>query len=393
MSNELNLESNLKSNDNDNIATNDDFGDELLNDLKALDEATDDMEESVKTTKESKQKLAKTSSPKTIDSVSIALQSAEISQSSAENSQRAIEAAIKLSHEQKQQTLELSDLTLGWRNTVNKANKTIERQKKAVSIMLIISFVLSSVAVGAVGYLYSSLNKKNELMKGDVLDIISTELSLSGKKYQTKQDQLASLIESINIAQTTSRPPLVKKEIAQQKTIQDTAPTTKVIETKVVKFDDSKINKQLLEFNQQQQKQMYKIEALLGKINQNQNNLTHNQTAPQMVSPIKVTAMGLTESQLKKLNSISWAIDKQSKILQAIQKKVSAQNNKPKKIDIDQKTPNNTKKLETLLKDLKEQINQIQNQQRATQDQVQSLKTKTKKPASIPREYRYKSRD
>jgi len=390
MSNELNLESNLKSNDNDTVATNDDFGDELLNDLKALDEATDDMEESVKIAKESEQKLANTDAPKTIDSVTIALQSAEISQSSAENSQRAVEAAIKLSHEQKQQAMELSDLTLGWRNTVNKAHKAIESQKKAVSIMLVVSLVLSSVAVGAVGFLYSSLNKKNELLKGDVLDIISTELSLSSKKYQTKQDQLGSLIESINIPQMA---PVVKKETIQQNTTPDKAPVTKVIETKVVKFDDSKINQQLVEFNQQQQKQIVKIEALLAKINQNQKNLTQSQTSPQMVSPIKVTAMGLTESQLKKLNSISWAIDKQSKILQAIQKKVSAQNNKPKKIDIDQKTPNNTKKLETLLKDLKEQINQIQNQQRATQDQVQSLKTKTKKPASIPREYRYKSRD
>jgi hypothetical protein len=390
MSNELNLESNLKSNDNDTVATNDDFGDELLNDLKALDEATDDMEESVKIAKESEQKLANTDAPKTIDSVTIALQSAEISQSSAENSQRAVEAAIKLSHEQKQQAMELSDLTLGWRNTVNKAHKAIESQKKAVSIMLVVSLVLSSVAVGAVGFLYSSLNKKNELLKGDVLDIISTELSLSSKKYQTKQDQLGSLIESINIPQMA---PVVKKETIQQNTTPDKAPVTKVIETKVVKFDDSKINQQLVEFNQQQQKQIVKIEALLAKINQNQKNLTQSQTSPQMVSPIKVTAMGLTESQLKKLNSISWAIDKQSKILQAIQKKVSAQNNKPKKIDIDQKTPNNTKKLETLLKDLKEQINQIQNQQRATQDQVQSLKTKTKKPAGIPREYRYKSRD
>ena len=377
--------------------TGNEFNDDLLNDLKELDEATDDMKESVTTAKTLNKTIKSVDSVETIDAATLALETAIISQKSAESSHQAIDAAIQLSHDQKQQTRELSDSNIAWRHSVGKANKRIEASKNTFIIMLGVSIAFSLISVAIVGYLYYSFNKSNQQTTGEVLDIISTELSLSNKKQEAKIDQLYSAIEAIQLTTKTvqiEQPPVLNlaHETANKKRIEKHKTTEKPtqIEKTIARFDDSEIKQQLLEFSKQQKQQMAKIETLLAKINQNQASLSKKQTAPKMINPIEVTAMGLTESQLKKLNSISWAVSKQSKMLQAIQNKVNAQN-KPKKTYIYKKTPNSTKKLETLLKDLKGQINQIQHQQRTTQNQVQSLKTK--KQPLIPREYRYQSRD
>jgi len=372
-----------------------DLDDELLNDLKELDEATDDMQETIKTSKTIKKTVESIDSAEVIDASTLALETARIAQASAESSHHAIDAAIHLSHEQKQQVLELSDSNIAWRHSVGKANKTIEASRNTVAIMLGVSIVFSAISIGVASYLYFSTQKNNKQMEGEVLDIISTELSLSSKKQEIRLDQLTAMIESINarknietVKTTNGIQPIVLNELNEQVKANHQA-----INTTAVAFDDSQIKQQLVNFSKQQKQQMAKIEMLLAKINQNQTSLTKSQTATKMINPIKVTAMGLTESQLKKLNKISSAVYNQSKILQAIQRKVNAQNTKTKRTYIYKKTPNNDKKLEILLTDLKGQITQIQNQQTASQAQLQSLETKIKKQNAIPKEYRYRSRD
>ena len=321
-----------------------DFSDGLLNDLQELDDITDDMQEIVGSVKESKKSIQHTSSPATIDSATVSLEAAKISQASAENSQQAIEAAIKLSHEQKKQTIELSDSTIAWRNSVSKANKAIASSKSTMAIMLTASIIVSLIAMGVVGYLYYSLNKKNELMKGEVLDIIATELSLSGKKNQLKLDQLASLFESLNaraLAQNIPAPVIAEKPVSQPQKVQalDT-PIKLTTENPTITIDNSEIKKQLHTYNQQtnkyQKQQTNIIKALQADIQQNQTMLSALTTLVQSTkeqiktsvksnikTPVEVIKPGLTDAQLKKIKNISWAVHKQGKVLKEIQRMIA----------------------------------------------------------------------
>jgi len=392
-------------NSKQNNSLEDDFSDELLNNLQELDDITDDMQEIVGSVKESKKSIQHTSSPATIDSATVSLEAAKISQASAENSQQAIEAAIKLSHEQKKQTIELSDSTIAWRNSVSKANKIITNSKSAMAIMLTVSIVISLIAMGVVGYLYYSLNKKSELMKGEVLDIIATELSLSGKKSEMKLDQLASLFETLNARPST----IIKseKQVHQPEAPQALEKNADTSSKKpVITINNTEIKEQLHAFNQKtnelQAQQTQLIKNLQADIKHNQTMLTaltdlvkltqsqiSAQTNAQVKSntdkPIKIANAGLTDSQFKKINNISWAIHKQGKVLKEIKLKLNKQTNK---------TYNKEEHLiKKLLIDLKQQINQLQQQQTATQSQVQALENATKKLSSKPRPYRYQSRD
>jgi len=433
-----------------NNDSDENYNDNLLNDLNDLDGAIDEMQENIVSNNEAKSKSNGTNYSVAIDSATISLEAAQIAQASAEYSQTAIDTAIKLSHEQQESIQELADSNGAWRNSISQANISINNSKSTMGVMLTVSIIISLIAAGAIGYLYYTLDKSNKMMKGDVLDIISTELSLSGKKQQVKLDKLASFFEhnsansqvnastnkvsSSSVLANTSKAikdnQISKKIILEQNKQQKiqlqkiesllakidanlaSNKTTAIqpaikkelnsVKDTVITVDDSKIKKQIEVFNKLQQQQMQKIEELLTKINSNQKNLHSKQTSPQAIAPIKVTAMGLTESQLKKLNEISFAIQKQSKVLTTIQRKVSVKYKKPKRVykksakkvvqkrKLKKPQPN---KIEKLLGELKIQIKQLQKQQTVTQNQVKSLQTTTKGLNSKPRLYRYQSRD
>jgi hypothetical protein len=136
--------------------------------------------------------------PSTIEAAALALEAAKAAQEAAENSQKSSEIALKNAHELKAQVLDLSDSNFAWRQTVRTATKEIQSARNMVSILATISIVFSFAAAGIMGYYLYSLNKKYEQLKGDVLDIIQTESALFQKKFNTKVDELSSLIEYLS---------------------------------------------------------------------------------------------------------------------------------------------------------------------------------------------------
>lgn len=364
--------------------------DQLLDDLQKLDEATDNMLESLETDKNSNQKSSTDNSAQQINAATIALEAAKISHAATENNQTATSAIIKLSHQQKQQTIEASQANVAWRNTVSKANKNIVSNKGTIAIMLGISIVFSLVAMAIVGYMYVSVTKKNELAKGEILEIISTELSLSAKKYELKIDQLSSLVEYLVTKENNT-------SLAITKQLRKNSSNHTPAEKTVVTVGNSKIKQEISRFNEQQNQKMHKIEDLLANINQQQIQFSKAQeaTIKKLAStPVKVVEKGLTEAQLKKLNNLSWVISKQSKILKDLKNKFDKQLIQQNLISKNIKhnnQKNNLSEVAKLLKSLKQQLNRLEKEQITTQSRVRSLQQKVTKMDPKTRPYRYQS--
>ena len=167
---------------------------ELLDELSSLDKASEQVVDGEKDFAEAKAQINSLDEPVSIDAASLSLQAAVASQQAAENSHQATEVALGLAADQKAKIHELADSNLAWRHNVNSAIKQIEASKNILLTMMIVGIVFSVISVATMGYLYYSINKENAMMKGDVLDIIVTENSLSNKKYELRLDQLYSLI-------------------------------------------------------------------------------------------------------------------------------------------------------------------------------------------------------
>ncbi|GEM_PF-2633038 len=369
-------------------------------------------------TTHSQQKIATHSSSQTevssVESAALALEAAKAAQEAAENSQKATEMAIKNAHELKAEVVELSDSNYAWRQAVKNANKEIKSAKNMVSILATISIIFSFAAAGIMGYYLYSLNKKYEQLKGEVLDIIQTESTLFQKKFNTKVDELSSLIEflnskvdklSKNSPQTTHITPVT---IHSSEQAEETPPSSKqmtvqyhtqtahkhTITEKVsvqnqpnqhaTESYSTHINpKALEELNQIVQKILHKQQALESLIQQTLHATQQNAHRPTIIPDHTQTVMAkLSPEDEKKLAAIRWLIKVQNKKIKAIQHALKKGTKQEKRSEYMQ--------LQTTLKAIQQQVQNLQNQQNELKSEVQSLKEETQK-LSIHRPYYYRA--
>ncbi len=401
-----------------------DTADDLLDELEQLENASADMQEEVEKASEKNKALEASGNADHLDAAALSLEAARTAQLAAEQSQSAAEAAIKISHEQKAQVIELSDSNVAWRQSLRAASNDLKTAKNAITIMMSVSVTVSVISVGVMGWLYYSLNKKHENLKNDVLDIITTENTLFNKNLNLKVDQLSSLIEALaadiqrlniprsegtsaDLPKQTETSVDAKKEAAPAESPEASSAKPEaelaVSEPKAdptamapaISGDMVKdVQKDLKQYASERAEQYASIQTLLQKIQDVQAKIqasTLHKTSPSTVAPVKVTAMGLTESQVKKLNGISWSVSEQRKLLKKIQATLESQmkaNSSKSKSNLS----NNTgalKNIDSSLKQLSKQVTELKSQQDHIQKKVQDLETVTQELASRPNPYSY----
>ena len=173
--------------------------DDLLNEVEQLENATKDLQSTAKVAKNNEYEFKNAQSAASSESHLIALQTAQTSQEAATQSQKAAQASIKQAEALKSEILELNESNFNWRKNVREAAKDFTSVKKKVAIMLIASIIFSLIAVSAMGYLFYAMKKQQAQFKGEILDIIATENTLLKKDITLKVDELASVIENLNI--------------------------------------------------------------------------------------------------------------------------------------------------------------------------------------------------
>lgn len=176
-----------------------DFTDDLLDDLEQLESSTTELADHHQKATNNSKKLAKSSLAEAIDSASVSLEAAKAAQDAALESQKAAESAIKLSHELKGQIIELSDATTSWRQAARQSNQELGSNRSKMNIVAVITIMFSMISTGIMGWLVYQMNKKHELFKGEVLDLLQTETKLFNKSITLKVDQLSSLIEALSM--------------------------------------------------------------------------------------------------------------------------------------------------------------------------------------------------
>lgn len=377
---------------------------ELLDELSSLDKATEQVVDGEKDFAEAKAQINSLDEPVSIDAASLSLQAAVASQQAAENSHQATEVVLGLAADQKAKIHELADSNLAWRHNVNSAIKQIESSKNILLTMMIVGIVFSVISVATMGYLYYSINKENAMMKGDVLDIIVTENSLSNKKYELRLDQLYSLIENlplkINNSSLGNQLPIPVENqdttfinpVAVREVVSETV-TEKVSSPQVVVVDDANVQKQIAKFVLMQKEQNAQIEQLITQLESkiDKKIVSSNAKAGTVVHK------GLTDAQQKMLNGISWLVRQQGITLKEIQAKLNkqfdAKTTKASSVAVKKVATSDMDKVMKSLNDLKLQLEVLKEQQLKTQKQVENLKVETSRLSDTPRPYRYQSRN
>jgi hypothetical protein len=175
-----------------------DNADDLLDELEQLEHASEKMTDDVQQAKNKRDELKTTETVSELDAAALSLESSKTAQLAAEQSQKAAEAAVKMSHEQKAQLMELGDANVAWRQALRTASRDLKSSKNAVSIMMGVSVTVSLSAAGAIGWMLYHQNQQQEAFENEVADILTTETRLFQKDMTLKVDQLASLIESMS---------------------------------------------------------------------------------------------------------------------------------------------------------------------------------------------------
>lgn len=394
-----------------------DTADDLLDELSQLEDASSDMQKEVKTASDNTKKLEASGNADSLDSAALSLEAAKTAQLAAEQSQNAADAAIKLSHEQKAQIMELSDSNIAWRQSLRTASNDLKSARNAVTIMMTVSIVVSVISVSIMGWLLNSLNKKNEILKGDVFDIINTENTLFNKNLNLKIDQLSSLIEALagdiqrlsrsssqqNLSSMNEEKPMpaedskskepTGKPAETQATSQETQASS--VETKIIRPDLTELKSEMKQLSNTREKQLKHIQGLLDQILKTQDKIqatTLHQASKKQVIPTTATTVvssGLTDEQVKKLNGIAWAVSTQRKLLKEIQKTLNTQ--KTVKSAPNNKTPKALDKIDASLKHLSTQVRELKTQQDHIQKKVQGLENVTQELAARPQPYSYRS--
>ncbi len=398
--------------------------DDLLDELEQLENASAEMQEEVEKASEKNKALEASGEADHLDAAALSLEAAKTAQLAAEQSQSAAEAAIKISHEQKAQIIELSDSNVAWRQSLRAASNDLKTAKNAITIMMSVSIAVSVISVGIMSWLYYSLSKKHDALKGDVLDIITTENTLFNKNLNLKVDQLSSLIEALaadiqrlNIPRTDgasisaskpapeaptnadmkpeATPESVTNEVSQETQTATTEPKT--VSESVTPASGAMmkaVQKDLKHYADERAQQYAGIQALLQKIQDVQAKIeasTLHKTTQSAVAPVEVTSMGLTESQVKKLNGISWSVSEQRKLLKKIQATLDAQMKASSSKTKGTSDTGALKNIDSSLKQLSKQVKELKSQQDHIQKKVQDLETVTQELASRPNPYSYRA--
>lgn len=404
-----------------------DTADDLLNELSHLNEATDEMEQQVTSATSKKAALNKSQKATSMDAVTVALEAAQTAHMAAEQSQHAAEKAINLAHEQKTQIVELSDANIAWRQSLRSAAKDIKSARNAVSVMMTISITVSLASVGALGWLLYSLNNQYEQLKGDVLDIITTENTLFSKNLTLKVDQLSSLIEALasdiqrltqgSTASATTRSalpttpdnaanlaeqPLVdlknesQIELTNQPKDAETTPSEKTEQNRADVNADG-----LRPALADQSEQLIQIETLIQQVLSEQQKLQANalakmaqlETLAQKIKQPTTTIQPaqLNELQINQLKSIVASAKTQQQLLNEIRATLKAQ--PASKAAAKVEFPDLWPKQQSAFKKLSDQIYTMQQQQEVLITKVDALEVLNNEVLSQPRPYSYRSPD
>jgi len=402
-----------------------DTADDLLNELSHLNEATDEMERQVASASSKKADLKKNSQKAaSIDAVTVALEAAKTAHMAAEQSQHAAEKAINLAHEQKNQIVELSDANIAWRQSLRSASKDIKSARNAVSVMMSVTITASLATIGGLGWMLYSLNTQYDQLKGDVLDIITTENTLFNKNLTLKVDQLSSLIEALasdiqRVAQQPSPlasktntltdsspkgdaesfPNLIEEIQAEPKAV--TAEAQSTLETAALVAEKSAPLP--VEERVDHSEQLAKIEALIQKVISEQQKLHASAlskiaqlaTLANRVEPTTNMTQNqqpsFNQKQIAQLNAIATVANNQQQLLKEILNTLKSQPkpSKPAKIEIKDRWPEQ----QSAFKKLTEQIYAIQQKQDLLVSKVETLEALNNEVLSQPRPYSYRSPD
>jgi len=375
--------------------------DDLLLEVEQLEESTQELDSSVKNATNQANKARNASSNDSLDSNLIALEAAKTAQEASQQSHNAAQMAIKQAESLKSQALELSDANFNWRHAVNNASKEMKSAKGSFTVMLVTSIVFSLIALGAMGYLFYSIQKQQASFKGEVLDIISTENTLLNKKVTLKIDELASVVEMLEYkvskldssnaethehAQEASEStendvklelPVVTKETQaiEQKEAMTEESSTNNTTAKEDPVPEEKQQTVIVHQNPISDEQVLEIKGLIEQVLAGQKKLKH---ADQQT--ITMTG-GLTSKQIKKLNDISWLVRKQGKTLKTMEARLGV-----KSSSIKSSAPN-----KTILNELKS----LQKQQHALHQQMLDMQATIKKYTEEPKApppYSYKAK-
>lgn len=393
-----------------------DTADDLLNELSHLNEATDEMEQQVTSATSKKAALNKSQKATSMDAVTVALEAAQTAHMAAEQSQHAAEKAISLAHEQKNQIVELSDANIAWRQSLRSAAKDIKSARNAVSVMMTVSITVSLASVGALGWLLYSLNNQYEQLKGDVLDIITTENTLFTKNLTLKVDQLSSLIEALASdiqrlsqgatvsASSSVTQPLInlENETQDKQAIEIKNIDNQTTEMSEPSHADANM-KSLLPALSDQNEQLAQIETLIQKVLSEQQKLQANALAKmaqleKLTQKIKQPSTAtstqpaqLNQLQINQLKSIVASAKTQQQLLNEIRSTLKAQpaSQTAAKVEIPDLWP----KQQSAFKKLSDQIYSMQQQQEVLMTKVDALEALNTEVLSQPRPYSYRSPD
>lgn len=165
----------------------DDF-DDLLDDFADLE-----AEQPIKSQKSVKPKTI----PASNDAMSVVLDAAKTAQEAAAKSQEVAEANLKLTEELRAQERELTEANFNWRQSFRSAVATLNKTKGQFVVIMTLTLITCLIAIGAMSFLYYSIQQKEQAMKGEILDLLQNEQALFNKDMNIKVDQITSMMEMV----------------------------------------------------------------------------------------------------------------------------------------------------------------------------------------------------
>jgi hypothetical protein len=367
---------------NDNAIT-----DDLLEELEQLESSAEALEHQMADTHGKQEQFSKLGSADQIDAATLALQTAQTAQDAALQSQRAAETSLKHAHRQKEQIMELTDANFAWRQAVKAATSEIHASKSTFAILLSAGVIVSLVAMSVMGWLLYSMQKKEAQFKGEVLDILQTEIGLLNKNMTVKVDQISSLLELLaaEIQKLNGQAPSHSQNVVTMD--RNTPPTSeRPSAPSALPASDPVSQEQVpsaqLQNHPDASAQMSELKPLIEQIFASQQQLQAS-----VLSEGAVSQDRLTSEQQKQLAEIDQLIRKQSKTLADIQKRLDSRPQQGKGRDVIQ---NHYLQIQNSLTTVNAQLTALQNQQNTLKTQVESLLKATQKLAEEPKPYSYR---
>lgn len=402
----------------------DDF-DELLEDVS-------EMENTIKAQNSRPKTEEKLPPPSTPDQLSIALETAKTAQEAAQKSQEIAENNLKLAEDLKQQERELSEANFNWRQSFRSSLSILKKTKGQFVVLMSITVITSMIAIGAMSFLYYSIQQKEQAFKGEILDMLQNEQALFNKNMTMKVDQLTAMMEMVQyqveqslmqkisqpsepvsnppkqnpgaISQNIEQAPLIDLANETEPTTQNdsevkseaepTPPATPASQqsTEILsKTQFETLNTQLVSQLQTHHTELHEnltklenrqrnILKMLDSLQTNQNKIIEvNQNQPKTASTVEPAA--LPKEQIQQIKNIHWWVSQHDKAIKRIEKnlKISSTSSKP------------TEK--TQLTGIEQQLTKMQTQQSLIESQLEKLQGKVQQLIEKrAQEYRYQAK-